>query len=187
MIQYGILPRPLRPLGWWNITRTTPPTPLSPRQYGGENYYTFIGYDFHPQGRRRVDLDSAVLVNVSAGWLEIARRFAAGRTPPRARRSSSVPTGRSSATRKITRCRSDAASLLPAAGRGLGSEKRAATDLVDGDRFIAYTRPRPDGLAVPLDRPLRQASPKGVRQLQLMAFLLLAGFLRGGARRPAGS
>lgn len=145
-----------------------------PRQYNGENYYTFIGYDFTHKAADG-SLNCAVLVNVSAGWLETAAS-ALGDTPEGETVIISAG-GKVVSDSEAFPMQADAASLLPAAGEILGAETGGY--LVDGDRFIAYTAPDRMGWQylwiVPYDGITEE-----VRQFQLISVLILAGFLAAG-------
>ena len=145
-----------------------------PRQYDGENYYTFIGYDFTHKATDG-SLNCAVLVNVSAGWLKTAAS-ALGDTPEGETVIISAD-GKVVSDSENFPMQADAASLLPAAGEILGAETGGY--LVDGDRFIAYTAPDRMGWQylwiVPYDGITEE-----VRQFQLISFLILTGFLAAG-------
>ena len=145
-----------------------------PRQYNGENYYTFIGYDFTHKAADG-SLNCAVLVNVSAGWLETAAS-ALGDTPEGETVIISAG-GKVVSDSENFPMQTDAASLLPAAGEILGAETGGY--LVDGDRFIAYTAP--DRMGWQYLRIIPYAGiMEEVRQFQLISVLIPAGFLAAG-------
>ena len=145
-----------------------------PRQYGGENYYTFMGYDFSHKGTEG-DLNCAVLVNVSADWLESP---AASHGQTGSGETVIVTAGGTVISDSENYpMRSDAAALLPSAGQILGAET-GGYRIYDG-QFIAYTAPDKMGWQYLWIIPYAEVT-EGIRQLELMAFILIAGFLLAG-------
>lgn len=147
-----------------------------PREVNGENVYTFIGYDFTHKAADG-SLNSAVLVNVSADWLEAAASASAFSTGAGGETVIIGIDGSVVSDSDAFPMRSDIAALLPAAGKVAGA--RQGGYLVADRQFIAYTAPDGMGWQYIWVIPYSEVTEGGL-QLLLLSALILLGFLAAG-------
>ena len=143
-----------------------------PRQYAGENYYTFLGYDFTHKAADG-SLNSAVLVNVSANWLEDT-------SPLRHSEGEMViikDDGTVVSDSEQFPMQADITSLLPASSDILEAEENGY--LISDQQFIAYTAPDRMGWQYLWIIPYSRVTEE-VRQFLFLSIIVLAGFLVAG-------